>query len=619
MSFRIFLLYVCALVILPSAAFVFGEDPPTQSEIGTAAGTVVCSASDNVPARATLPATISVLEGNTVTVQARDAVDPDNSPPPNPFASPEITFYWEVIGGRGLLEEGPFDVPTDSDQISFLAPVNLERATLGLRLTVLDPLECGHVYGFNVVIETPFSKNVDPIPALSYELPEQDPQEAPDTGELVAVPTPIEIILDGSSSSDPDTGDVLSFEWVLNDGELTNGSATLTAAEGLARRTLAIDGGTGTVTVTLIVEDDRGGQSSTSISFVVSAIYELFYSQIGFGPVGSEELRTGMILINDEGQDAESIHIRFYDQKGEPLNVKLGPEDWNPDEPVSLTRGSARQLNFAPDGTTPITVGWATVESDVQLEGIVLYQLVETATGALNSETSLFSSPKGSRFTTYFGREDGLAMAVANPGSESVEVIARLLDPEQGWGMPVSINTFDLEPGEHTATFLDPKFWGDLPEDFSEGTVVLETRAGDLIGTVLKTRSGVPFSTLPLSNKRGTVAFNSAPGVKLQYRLGDSGLFLDAPESGNVAVAGAVSISLDAGNTTDDKGIQNLEFTFSSQQDLSSGGAVLTPAGATAVLDVSEGTNGTVTVTVVVTDDDSESTNKSVVFEITPE
>jgi hypothetical protein len=148
---------------------------------------------------------------------------------------------------------------------------------------------------------------------------------------------------------------------------------------------------------------------------------------------------------------------------------------------------------------------------------------------------------------------------------------------------------------------------------------VLETRAGDLIGTVLKTRSGVPFSTLPLSNKRGTVAFNSAPGVKLQYRLGDSGLFLDAPESGNVAVAGAVSISLDAGNTTDDKGIQNLEFTFSSQQDLSSGGAVLTPAGATAVLDVSEGTNGTVTVTVVVTDDDSESTNKSVVFEITPE
>ena len=58
-----------------------------------------------------------------------------------------------------------------------------------------------------------------------------------------------------------------------------------------------------------------------------------------------------------------------------------------------------------------------------------------------------------------------------------------------------------LQALNHDAKFLTKEFLGELPPDFALGTLLIESNVPVSI-TVLKTRGGVVFSTLPVASMR---------------------------------------------------------------------------------------------------------------------
>ncbi len=256
----------------------------------------------------------------------------------------------------------------------------------------------------------------------------------------------------------------------------------------------------------------RNGTTSDEAEVVISIrISPIYFPQASFGgPVRAISTVSGQdvelmfravfILINNQVELAGLAHIRFIKADGTPMNVLLDGEVWNEDSSVSLEPNSSKQLTFSsPD--PGIVVGWAVVTSNVRLTGLVLYQLYDGATGDVDSEVSLFSSPRGANFTTFFSMDDGLGMAVANPDLENdagfVEV--RLLGLD---GKTKAADTIFLPAGGQISTFLDQSFFrSPIPGDFTTGTLLIQSQKA-IVVTILKTPRGVAVSTLPVAVRR---------------------------------------------------------------------------------------------------------------------
>ncbi|MFQ5739701.1 MAG: Ig-like domain-containing protein [Acidobacteriota bacterium] len=333
-----------------------------------------------------------------------------------------------------------------------------------------------------------------PVAAAAVMLGEQ-PLGSGENAEEGAVVT-----LDGTGSSLPDgtRPESLSFAWRQIDGPPVS---LVGLDQQVARfRVPDLDGETTSLVFELRVSNGSETSDPVSISVPVQ-VAPLFFSQVAFGPVVDQVFRTVLVLINNQEVDAPNVTIDFFDQNGEPLQVSLGGEPWDSSAPFALEASSSRILRFsAQDETT--TVGWARVDSDVRINGLVLYQLLDGVTGDLTSEVSLFSSGRGTLFTTFFDPNDGLAVAIANPGEEEAKVNVKIIDPEFGPDLPVATRPLVLKPGEQLPRFLDASYFGLFPEGFQTGTLEIEAVQGRVIATVLKTRGGLPISTLPLASRR---------------------------------------------------------------------------------------------------------------------
>jgi len=73
------------------------------------------------------------------------------------------------------------------------------------------------------------------------------------------------------------------------------------------------------------------------------------------------------------------------------------------------------------------------------------------------------------------------------------EVVSKLLFVKETGGVLPGMN--------HNAKFITLEFLGELPTSFSLGTLVIESDVPVSI-TVLKTRGGVVFSTLPVASMK---------------------------------------------------------------------------------------------------------------------
>ena len=237
----------------------------TGTSTGTISGSAGCGQS-NLPATASVPATYTISEGFQGQIQATNGDDPDNSPGGciNGVCEPAgVKYAWTVTDGKGLMSNGSLSGRTTS-LVSFTAPQVTANTTIGLQLAALDATGCGNLYPINLVVEN-FIVNNNPNVILTYDVQGQNLTGDAPSGNIV-VASPATIDLDASGSSDPDD-DPITFAWQKSNESLSSGSTVLSPANATATLT-ALSGTDGSVTVTVTVSDDRGGQRAQGLTFV---------------------------------------------------------------------------------------------------------------------------------------------------------------------------------------------------------------------------------------------------------------------------------------------------------------------------------------------------------------
>jgi hypothetical protein len=307
--------------------------------------------------------------------------------------------------------------------------------------------------------------------------------------------------LDGSASSRPDNSKTgLTYEWTQTEGP----SVTLTNAD-QSVASFTAPAATESATQSkfkLIVTDDTTPSDPLELTIGLSQP-SFYFSQVAVGPLGASQFRTVLLLVNRNETPANGVEVSFFGQDGDPMEVTINKVAWD-GEPFDIPALGSKKLEFA---GSDLKAGWAKVNSGVKIVGLLQYQIVGEDE-SLETEVGLYATEAAKKFATFYDLAAETAIAVANTSSEDATVRIRLIDALSANGNEVvSKNLFVLRPGgvlpamHHDAKFLTKEFLGELPPDFSIGTLLIESDVPVSI-TVLKTRGGVVFSTLPVASMK---------------------------------------------------------------------------------------------------------------------
>ncbi|MCR9252474.1 MAG: glycoside hydrolase family 9 protein [bacterium] len=170
------------------------------------------------------------ITASTVSGDAPLLVSFDGSTSTDPNGDP-LTYSWSFAPGAGAS-----GVTAD---YTFTTP-----GTYNVTLTVTDPDSNGDTESVTIVVEEP---NLPPTAAI--------------TASTISGDVPLTVDFDGSGSSDPNAGDVLSYSWNFDDG------SSSTAISPTHTFNTA-----GNYTVSLTVSDGRGGSDVETIQIEVIAV-----------------------------------------------------------------------------------------------------------------------------------------------------------------------------------------------------------------------------------------------------------------------------------------------------------------------------------------------------------
>ncbi len=143
-------------------------------------------------------------------------------------------------------------------------------------------------------------------------------------------------------------------------------------------------------------------------------------------------------------------------------------------------------------------------------------------------------------------------------------------------------------------------------------TATITVTAADQLGCQKATQFPIVFET----------AVNNQPPVAVvKYKVGTTGTLTAAPATPvavNSPTSGSTTITLDGSSSTDDGGTAALTYLWTKSDNLSAGGVTLTNANTkTASLSVNSSTQGTVTLTLKVTDQPGLNSTATISFNIT--
>ncbi len=312
------------------------------------------------------------------------------------------------------------------------------------------------------------------------------------------------ITLDGSGSTAVDgSKNNLTFEWRQLDGPpvsligLDSDKATFVAPG------VNVDGTA--LKFELTVTDTQTNSSAQKQATVTVNIGATYFAQVGFGPLGENQLRSVLLLVNNTDQSANGVTVEFFGPDGQELEALIDGQPWT-NEPFNIPAGAAKRLEFSGAGDQA-KIGWARVKSGTKLTGLIRYQVVgsDGEKETVESEISVFSSIRGRNFATYLSATEEMGLAIANPTDQPVGVKVKLISVTGEvlretllLGSVVGSLFPKLEAKQHRAEFVKLNDWfGQLP-GFKEGTLVLEAES-EIVVTVIKTRQGVIFSASPLA------------------------------------------------------------------------------------------------------------------------
>ena len=381
---------------------------------GGSVGTISGCSGDNQPAVASVPATYAISEGFQGEIQATNADDPDDTVGGcTAFGcSPAgVTFEWTVKDGKGLMSNSDLQDRLTS-KVRFTAPQVGATTTIVLELFANDAKGCGNKYPVNVVVENGGVVNNNPDVVLTYDVQGQNITGNAPSGNIV-VASPATIDLDARGSSDPD-GDPITFAWQKSNQNLSSGSTVLSPSNATATLT-ALSGTNGSVTVTVTVSDDRGGQRAQGLTFVFvepddlppdvdAGSSDILYPVWGAGPLGDgSALQTTVIIDNLSEEDVEDVRIQFYDTGGNDVDLHYidvfdpenSPKPWDPEQPLTIAGLFSRVIEFvapqgvAPAGTPGVLSGWALVTSTGLLRGSTRFQLINEEDGSLLEDVGI--------------------------------------------------------------------------------------------------------------------------------------------------------------------------------------------------------------------------------------
>jgi len=303
------------------------------------------------------------------------------------------------------------------------------------------------------------------------------------------------VTLDGSASSRPDGSKTnLTYQWTQTAGP----SVTITNADKAVAEILAPAGSKGPTWLKfrLIVNDGTAQSQPAELAVDLSSL-SFYFAQVAVGPLGTREFRSCLLLVNGTSEAANGVEVKFLGQGGNPLDVTINGAPWD-GQPFNIPPLSSERLVFSGGD---LKFGWAQVQTDIKLMGLLLYQVVGDNED-LQTQVGLYSTEAAREFATFYNPATQVAIAAANPSGQAAQIRVRVINNKTG----VEVVSKPLFPEEaavslpafnHRAKFLTPEFLGQLPPDFSVGTLLVESDVPIAV-TILETKGGVAFSTLPV-------------------------------------------------------------------------------------------------------------------------
>ena len=260
-----------------------------------------------------------------------------------------------------------------------------------------------------------------------------------------------------------------------------------------------------TATVSASEKDNKQEDNSQTIGTTV-AVSPLYFAQFGDGEVasaglvqpsgaGTLQLSSEFFLLNPgKGMEAAAT-ILIKGDDGQPLtNVDLNGATL-PQGAVDVTVPACGMRILRTDGQGPLQAGSASVTSDKQLSGVVVFSSGIGAAG-VGASTALpaFVAPMIKK------AEISTGIAFQNPGMDPVMVNLELRNSD---GDLLATAVITLDGMGHQALFVDEIAWTPEPGvtlDFAdfEGLVKATTSAGGVAATVIQTRPQ-EFVTMPVS------------------------------------------------------------------------------------------------------------------------
>ena len=260
-----------------------------------------------------------------------------------------------------------------------------------------------------------------------------------------------------------------------------------------------------TATVSANEKDNEQENDAQTISTTV-AVSPLYFAQFGDGEVASAsltqtlgastvQLSSEFFLVNPDKTIEAGATIGVKGDDGEPLsNVDLNGAVLLRGE-VDVTIPSCGMRILRSDGEGPLQAGSATVTSDKQLSGVVVFNSGIGAAG-------VGASPALPAFVAPMlkNAEINTGIAFQNPGNDPVLVNLELRDSD---GELLATGSIILAGMGHRALFVDEIGWTPGPgvsinfTDF-EGLVKATTPGGSVAATVIQTRPQ-EFVTMPVS------------------------------------------------------------------------------------------------------------------------